>query len=220
MLAVPPWNAAPKTACNGRWGRAGGRCGRALVPHAKPFAGLAGWAEAARASCARSKNRCSLPLGVFGRSATNWHGPVWHGPVWHGPVWHDPVRRGIAQHCRAAATAGPGRAGPHGMAQPVVAADDHAQLGLAVVVHDCDAQALPDPAHDLGTQRLPGAAEGAELAAQPRQAAVGDQQAEGGRRPGQVGEAVPPQRIQRAGGGKGAVMERGGLAEQQRAITA
>ncbi|MCY1428680.1 hypothetical protein D9M71_445730 [compost metagenome] len=74
----------------------------------------------------------------------------------------------------------------------MVVAQHHAQLGLPVVVVDGAAQALGEPADDLRSQGLAGTADSAQIALDGGFHLVtgGQQQAVGGGRAGQVGDAV------------------------------
>ncbi|MNE18230.1 hypothetical protein D3C80_1112520 [compost metagenome] len=105
------------------------------------------------------------------------------------------------------------------MLQRVVVAQHHAQFGLAVVVVDGAAQALGEPADHLGGQRLASAADGAQVALDGGFDLVtgGQQQAVGGGRTGQVGDAVLADDPAGALHGETAFVEGGGVAHGQRA---
>ena len=103
--------------------------------------------------------------------------------------------------------------------QRVVVAQHHAQLGLAVVVVDGDAQFLGEPADHRRGERFAGTADGAQATAQRfhHRRAAGHHQAEGGGRAGQVGDAVFLDHPAGAFNGEAPGVEGGGMAQGQRA---
>ncbi|MNQ87476.1 hypothetical protein D3C85_1027000 [compost metagenome] len=105
------------------------------------------------------------------------------------------------------------------MLQGVVVAQHHAQLGLAVMVVDGAAEALGEPADHLRGQRLAGAADGTQVALDGGFHFVpgGQQQAVGGGRTGQVGDAVFADDAASALHGETAFVEGGSVAQGQRA---
>src|SRR5471030_1000201 len=76
--------------------------------------------------------------------------------------------------------------------QAVVVAQDHAELGLTVVVVDNHVEVVGEPADHFRVQRLAGAADDAQLAFDRTSefVATGNQQTVSGRRAGQVGDVV------------------------------
>ena len=97
--------------------------------------------------------------------------------------------------------------------------DHHAELGLAVLIVDGHVEMGREPADHFGVQRFTGAAHGAQLALHTGGGlrARGDQQAVGGRRACEVGDAVGFNDAIGALDGERAVVKGGGVAEQKRA---
>ncbi|MNF57605.1 hypothetical protein D3C84_391390 [compost metagenome] len=125
----------------------------------------------------------------------------------------------FVQHHHAVAGHGiAGGAKAYRMLQPMVIAQHHAQLGLAVVIVDGAAQALGKPADHLRGQRLAGTAHRAQLALEQGLHLVpgGQQQAIGGGRAGQVADAVLADHPAGALDTESSLVEGGGVAHGQR----